>query len=302
MTSTSIEERPVFFPSGSSTLAGILAIPVQPNGRAVLLAWGGSPLPSSGRNRERVRLGRELAEEGFHTFRFDYQGVGESEGELRRADMSAPHTEDIVAASTWLRSQGHPRVIIVANCFGSWSSLMSAPMIRQLEAVALVNGPVWRSHGGVGATRSLRWWSKKVKRFRLGKLRSAERRALYLRLLRETVGSTMRARSASGSGSRSRDSRYSQAVGHLLDRGIPTFLIYGNDDFRADFDSELANGLRARMEESDTPTRLVTVPDKLAVWSRDAQDLLMRELLPWLRELVADSESLAEPLPQTMEL
>jgi pimeloyl-ACP methyl ester carboxylesterase len=294
MTPVAIEERLVYFPCGSSKLAGILAVPAQPNGRAVLLPWGASPLPSSGRNRERTRVARALAEEGFHTFRFDYRGVGESDGDLRRADMAAPHTEEIIAACTWLTSQGLSRIVVVANCFGSWSSLMAAPKLPGLQGMALVNGPVWRDHGQVRATWSWRWWVTHLGRLRWSKLRSAERRARYRKLVAATASSFVRTKAPSGLALGSRDSRYSRAVRHLLDRGIPTFLMYGQDDFRADFESELDRGLRALLERAGATTRLVTVSEQLAVWSLGAQDLLLKELVPWLRDLPDSSPQAKE--------
>lgn len=282
--SVAIEERLVFFPSQSTILAGILAAPPQPNGYAVVLPWGASPLPSSGRNRERARVARALAEEGFHTFRFDYRGVGESDGDLRRTSMAAPHTADIVAACDWLTSQGLSRIVIVANCFGSWSSLMAAPRVPALQGIALVNGPVWRDHSQVRASRSWRWWTRKLKEFEWSNLRNTERRAYYRQLVGTTAASFLRIMRPKRLTGGSNGSGYSRAVGYLLDRGIPTFLMYGDDDFRADFEWELEHGLRPLVEKAEA-NRLVTVPEQLAVWGAGEQNVLLGELLPWLRNL-----------------
>lgn len=274
-----IEERLVFFPCGQSSLAGILAIPPKPNGRTVLIPWGGGAYPSSGRNRLRARMAGTLAEEGFHAFRFDYVGVGESEGVYRKPDMAAPNTEEINAACIWLTSQGLSRIMVVANCFGAWSSLMAAPMIRGLEAMAVVNAPVRRDHLQVrAAERSWRWWFTKLKSLRLRKLRSADNRARYRKLVA--------AKASSLAGSGERDPRFSRAVRYLLDRRIPVLLLYGDDDFRVDLELELDRGLRAAIERAGPPTRLAIVSERLeGCASLSAQAVLMKQVIPWLREL-----------------
>jgi len=279
MTAGTIEERLVFFPSGKNNLAGILTVPENPNGRTVLIPWGTSTAPSSGINGVRARLARTVADEGFHAFRFDWPGVGESDGNYHAGEMSSPLIEELEAASTWLASQGLDRIVIVANCFGGWSALMAAPKLAGLEGVAIVNPPVRRDHKQVrAADQGWQWWLKRIKRFRLKKARSAEYRAQSRKLL-AAKGSSM-------AGTGSRDKRFSNAVGHLLDRGIPILVIYGIHDFRADFESELEHGLGAAMEHAGPPTRFVTVPVRLEGFaSLDSQAFLLGEVVPWLQSL-----------------
>jgi pimeloyl-ACP methyl ester carboxylesterase len=279
MTARTIEERLVFFPSGKNNLAGILTVPEKPNGRTVLIPWGTSTAPSSGINGVRARLARTVADEGFHAFRFDWPGVGESDGNYHAGEMSSPLIEELEAASTWLASQGLDRIVIVANCFGGWSALMAAPKLAGLEGVAIVNPPVRRDHKQVrAADQGWQWWLKRIKRFRLKKARSAEYRAQSRKLL-AAKGSSM-------AGTGSRDKRFSNAVGHLLDRGIPILIIYGIHDFRADFESELEHGLGAAMEHAGPPTRFVTVPVRLEGFaSLDSQAFLLGEVVPWLQSL-----------------
>jgi pimeloyl-ACP methyl ester carboxylesterase len=283
VTAHTIEERLVFFPSGTSSLAGILTVPSQPNGRTVLIPWGTSTAPSSGINGVRARLARTLADEGFHSFRFDYPGVGESDGDYRVGQMSSPLVEEIEAACTWLAGQGLERIVIVANCFGGWSGLMAAPKLAGLEGMVIVNPPVRRDHKQVrAADEGWQWWVKRLKRFRFKKVRSAEYRAQSRKLLA--------AKGSSLAGTGSRDKRFSNAVRHLLDRRIPILVIYGIHDFLADFESELEQGLGAAMEQAGPPTRYVTVPVRLEGFaSLDAQAFLLGEVVPWLHSLPSPS-------------
>ena len=227
----------------------------------------------------RSRLARSLAEEGFHSFRFDYQGVGESDGDYRRGSLERPYTEDVIAAYSWLTSQGLSRVSIVANCLGAWSSLMAGPQIPSLEALALVNTPVGRGHQEVRASqRSWRWWMQGIKRLRFSQLRSPSKRARYRRLV------TAKASSMGGRGRT--DMRFARSVEQVLQRGIPILFMYGPDGFRQDFDMALDNGLRETIDATHLLTRLILTEDRLEGFATVAiQDLLVKEVSSWLTEL-----------------
>ena len=276
-------EQLVFFPCDGVVLAGILTIPAEPNGQTVMIAWGGGTYPSSGRNRLRTRLARNLAEHGFHAFRFDYQGVGESHGDYRKPDMAAPNTDGVLAACTWLISQGHRRIVIVANCFGAWSALMSAPRILGLEAMALINTPVWRDHLQARAgVSSWRWWTATLKNVTFSKLISTSSWAKLRRLLATKASAPARPRSGSTS--------FSEAIRSLLERRIPVLLIYGDDAFYADLEVELDLGLRATIEGAGPPTCLVKVAERLEGYaSLGSQEVILREVVPWLLELPESS-------------
>lgn len=279
MTVSGINERLVFFPSGVTSLAGILTVPAQPNGRTVLIPWGGGAFPSSARNRLRARLARTLAQEGFHSFRFDYPGVGESDGEYRRGSVQRPYTEEIIDAYAWLTTQGLARVSIVANCLGAWSSLMAAQQIPSLEALALVNTPVGRDHTQVRASqRSWRWWVQGIRRLRLSNLRSGSKRARYRKLIA--------AKASSLGGRRGTDLRFTKSVEGVLQREVSILFMYGPDGFRRDFDTALENGLRETIDGTHFLTRLILTEDRLEGFATLAiQDLFVKEVASWLIEL-----------------
>jgi putative redox protein len=280
MTDSSFAEQLVFFPCGDIRLAGILAVPQNPNGRTVVIPWGGGAFPSSARNRVRARLARTLAQHGFHAFRFDNIGVGESEGQYREPDLAKPNTEELLAASAYLRTQGLGRQVIVGNCFGGWSTLRAAPEIDGLEGVAVMNSPVGRDHRQVHAgDGNLRWWMRKLKKLKLSALMHSERRARYRKLLAARAVTLVGSPRANATG-------FSDAVGHLIDAHIPLLLIYGTDDFRSDLEKELARGLRVRLENAGSPTRLITVSERLEGFaSLSAQNLLIETVVPWLDQL-----------------
>jgi hypothetical protein len=78
------------------------------------------------------------------------------------------------------------------------------------------------------------------------------------------------------------DMRYRNAIEELLQRRVPILLIYGLGDFREDFESELAAGLRASIERRTAMNRIVTFEEHLADASYPHQELIFREIESWL--------------------
>jgi exosortase A-associated hydrolase 1 len=88
MTETS--ERAIVFRCEADSLLGILHTPAHGAARIGVLVVVGGPQYRVGSHRQFVLMSRALARAGFAVFRFDYRGMGDSEGE--------PHTfEDIHA-------------------------------------------------------------------------------------------------------------------------------------------------------------------------------------------------------------
>jgi pimeloyl-ACP methyl ester carboxylesterase len=134
-------EVATFFPSGPDQLFGVLTPPVgHSQGIALIVMAGGASL-SFDVNRWPVRLCRRAAALGFHGFRFDYHGIGESAGTAERFDLASPFVADAHAAMDWLEGIGVHRFVLVGSCFGARTALSAAER-RGVAAVALVSPPV----------------------------------------------------------------------------------------------------------------------------------------------------------------
>jgi pimeloyl-ACP methyl ester carboxylesterase len=139
---TAREESAVFFPAGGEVLFGVVTRPtVEPNGIATVFASGGAAL-SMGRNRVWVRVCRLLAGLGYHAFRFDYHGMGESTGSYDTIRLDEPFTADLEGALQWLRSQGLQRFVLIGGCLGARTALSLAPRIDGLEGLVLMSAPI----------------------------------------------------------------------------------------------------------------------------------------------------------------
>ena len=73
------EEHPLLFKCGEAQLVGIATAPAIPHNRGVVVVVGG-PQYRVGSHRQFTLLCRQLAADGIASVRFDYHGLGDSEG------------------------------------------------------------------------------------------------------------------------------------------------------------------------------------------------------------------------------
>ena len=115
-------------------------VPARP-----LLAIVCHPLPTEGgsmHNKVVTMTARALRESGVTTLRFNFRGVGQSEGSF---DDGTGELDDLRAVAAWAREQ-HPDMALwlAGFSFGSWVALRAA---AELQAKALISiaPPVGRS-------------------------------------------------------------------------------------------------------------------------------------------------------------
>lgn len=85
------EERPLLFDCAGERLVGILHPAAEPASDIGMLLVVGGPQYRVGSHRQFVLLARDLASAGVPVLRFDYRGMGDSEGEFR--DFEAIDTD-----------------------------------------------------------------------------------------------------------------------------------------------------------------------------------------------------------------
>lgn len=133
-----LSERIVGFDCGGERLIGVLSLPAAapPWPRSVLIAVGG-PQYRVGSHRQFVLLARCLAAAGFPTLRFDYRGMGDSEGEPRGFEAVE---EDLRAAiEATCRETGSGELVVVGLCDAASSALMFATGNARVRALVLLN-------------------------------------------------------------------------------------------------------------------------------------------------------------------
>ena len=125
----------VQFPgSEGRLLAGIVDLPADPPKAFALFAHC---FTCSKDLKAIVRISRRLAEHGWGVLRFDFAGLGGSEGPFESTNFST-NLIDLKAAVDFLSSEYEPPRILIGHSFGGAASLASAESLPSiLGAVAL---------------------------------------------------------------------------------------------------------------------------------------------------------------------
>jgi len=117
----------------------------HPTGRARAYALFAHCFTCSKDLRAAVRLSRALAEQGVATLRFDFTGLGESEGDFADTSFSS-NVDDLVAAADYLRSRYEAPRLLVGHSLGGSAVVLAAGRVTESVAVATIGAPFEPSH------------------------------------------------------------------------------------------------------------------------------------------------------------
>ena len=90
-------------------------------------------------------ISRALVERGIAVFRFDFTGVGESEGDFAATDFSS-NLQDLIAAADFLRREREAPSLLVGHSLGGCAVLPAAARIPEARAVATIAAPSDTEH------------------------------------------------------------------------------------------------------------------------------------------------------------
>ena len=135
-------EKVSFSGSDGQQIAGRLEHPV---GQFVGWAIFAHCFTCSKQSRAAVGLSRALAERGIGVLRFDFTGIGESEGEFSESGISS-NVEDIEAAASWMAEQGRPVSLLVGHSLGGTASILAAERLKGLKALVTIGAPSEAKH------------------------------------------------------------------------------------------------------------------------------------------------------------
>lgn len=154
-----IEERALAFSCQGEQLYGILSLPERTATRGVLIVVGG-PQYRAGSHRQFTLLARHLAAQGIPAMRFDYRGMGDSQGEQRNfEDASA----DIRAAIDHFFDNvpGMQEVALWGLCDAASAALFYGHRDKRVRGLALLN-PWVRTEQGLAKALLKRYYLKRA--------------------------------------------------------------------------------------------------------------------------------------------
>src|SRR6266853_6650593 len=86
-----------------------------------------------------------LAERGIAVLRFDFTGLGGSEGDFANTNFTS-NVADLLAAADWLRRQRRAPAILIGHSLGGTAVLAAAARIPEARAVATIGAPFEPAH------------------------------------------------------------------------------------------------------------------------------------------------------------
>ena len=92
-----------------------------------------------------VRIARGLAERGIATLRFDFTGLGESEGEFGQQPYSAD-VADLAGAAAFMTAEGMAPRLLIGHSLGGTAALAAAAQMPSVAAVVTIGSPYEPSH------------------------------------------------------------------------------------------------------------------------------------------------------------
>ncbi len=145
-----VEQRALSFACGDDWLYGVLDVPAAPHKRGVLIVVGG-PQYRAGSHRQFTLLARSLAAQGIAAMRFDYRGMGDSEGAMRDFESV---DDDLRAALDTFFAQvpGMTEVVLWGLCDAASAAALYAAKDRRVAGLVLLNPWVRTESGEAKAT------------------------------------------------------------------------------------------------------------------------------------------------------
>ncbi len=91
------------------------------------------------------RIAQQLATHGIATLRFDFTGLGASEGEFANTNFSS-NVADLVAAAAHLRQAYAAPALLIGHSLGGAAVLAAAGQVPECKAVVTINAPSDAKH------------------------------------------------------------------------------------------------------------------------------------------------------------
>ena len=90
-------------------------------------------------------IGQALTHAGFGVLRFDFTGLGESDGDFGNTNFSG-NVEDLVAASAYMEKNYGAPTLLIGHSLGGAAAIFATAQIPSVKAVAVINSPSNPAH------------------------------------------------------------------------------------------------------------------------------------------------------------
>ncbi len=129
--------------SSGHTLSGRLELPIHRFAHNFVLF---AHCFTCTKNLSAIRsISNELSSQGFGVLRFDFSGLGDSEGEFEDTNFSG-NVEDLIVASDYLQKNHTAPTLIIGHSLGGAAAILAASKIDSIRVVATIGAPSNPNH------------------------------------------------------------------------------------------------------------------------------------------------------------
>ena len=146
-----IDERPISFSSrgqSSLLLEGVLHTPNDAELAPIIILCHPQPASSDMNDTLNSALARKLAEMGMFALRFNFRGVGKSQGQQTDGRLEPL---DLAGAIDFALTQpgGNPaKICVIGHGFGAYIAFLYAPFDPRIRTVVSISLPLFRAESG----------------------------------------------------------------------------------------------------------------------------------------------------------
>ncbi len=135
-------EKLTFLNHRGEELAGLLSIPELPHRGVALFAHC---FTCTKNIAAASRISRALARKKFVVLRFDFTGLGNSDGDFANTNFSS-NVQDLISAADYLRENWGPPEVLIGHSLGGSAVLAAAQHIADSKAVVTIGAPASPEH------------------------------------------------------------------------------------------------------------------------------------------------------------
>ena len=129
--------------SDSKTLKGVIELPFNKNPENFVLF---AHCFTCNKNfHAPSNISKSLASKGYGVLRFDFTGLGDSEGDFEDTSFSG-NVDDLVAAAEFLKKEYNAPTLIIGHSLGGAAALFASLKIESIKAIVTINAPSNLSH------------------------------------------------------------------------------------------------------------------------------------------------------------
>jgi putative redox protein len=138
---TTLKQKITFPNRDGILLSGLLESPNSPKDYALFAHCFtcGKSLTSAS------QISNALVEKGIAVLRFDFTGLGSSDGNFANSNFSS-NVEDLLSAAEYLSHHYHPPGLLVGHSLGGTAVLVAATKLASVKCVATLGAPAEPSH------------------------------------------------------------------------------------------------------------------------------------------------------------